>query len=207
MVPPRVRALIALLSLLVAVPASAAVTPWGFDLSAFVYAPKNEDVFTAPTLAADRGTLHLEARYNYEDLETGSFFVGRNIAFEDQDVNGTVVPVLGLVVGNTAGIAPGVNIDLAWGRFEFTTETEVVIELPDSEESFLYSWVEGTLEPVHGLRLGVAGQRTKVKEIGLDLRRGPMLSLSAARGWLGVYWFDPDLKDQETWVFAGGITF
>jgi hypothetical protein len=34
-----------------------------------------------------------------------------------------------------------------------------------------------------------------------------MLTLSHARGWLGVYWFDPDHEDEQTLVFAGGVSF
>jgi len=209
MPPLRVRvpaAVFAFALWAVAATPSAAV-PWEFGASAFVFLPPDDDTFVSPILDADRGALHLEARYNYEDLETGSAFIGRNIPFKDADVSGTVVPVFGLVLGNTAGIAPGVNIDLSWGRFALTDETEAVIELPDFDESFLYSWIEATLEPVHGLRIGVAAQRTKLSETGLEVRRGPMLSLATARGWLGAYWFNPGESDKETVVLAGGVTF
>jgi hypothetical protein len=204
---PPVRAACFTFALLIAAGTPAAASPWTLGASAFVYVPPDTDVFVSPTLTADCGALHLEARYNYEDLETGSAFIGRTFEFEDKDVSGSVVPLFGIVLGNTAGIAPGVNIDLSWGRFLFTTESEVVIELPESDNSFLYSWNEATLEPVHGLRLGVVVSRTKLAETGLELRRGPMLTLSHARGWLGAYWFDPDLEDQSTLVFAGGISF
>src|SRR5262245_51109887 len=140
--PPIYRALVLATIALACLAVPATASPWGFDASAFVYVPQNDDVFTAPTLRADRGGLHLEARYNYEDLDTGSLFVGHTFEFEDEDVSGTVVPVIGIVAGNTAGVAPGVNIDLSWGRFAFTTETEVVVELPESSDSFLYSWIE-----------------------------------------------------------------
>jgi hypothetical protein len=184
-----------------------AALPWEFGASAFVFLPPDDDTFVSPIVDADRGALHLEVRYNYEDLETGSAFVGRTIPFKSEDVSGSVVPIVGLVLGNTAGIAPGVNIDLSWGRFAFTDETEFVITLPDFDESFLYSWIEATLEPVRGLRVGIAAQRTKLPEVGLALRRGPMLSLSTERGWLGAYWFNPDREDEETIVFAAGIAF
>jgi hypothetical protein len=166
MPPLRVRvpaAVFAFALWAIAATASAAV-PWDFGASAFVFLPPDDDKFVSPILDADRGALHLEARYNYEDLETGSAFVGRNIPFKDEGVRGTVVPVFGLVLGNTAGIAPGVNIDLSWGRFALADQTELVIELPDFDQSFLYSWIEATLEPIHGLRIGLAAQRTKLSE-------------------------------------------
>jgi hypothetical protein len=192
---------------LAAAPMPAAATPWSFDASGFVFVPQDDDASVSPIFAGDRGPLHLEARYNYEDLETASAFIGRTFEFEDGDVTGSVVPVFGVVVGNTAGIAPGVNFELYWNRFTFTTESELVIELPDSDESFLYSWTEATFAPVRGLQLGVAIQRAKLEEIGLEVRRGPMLTLSRARGWLGLYWFDPDSPDDETFVLGAGFSF
>jgi hypothetical protein len=180
---------------------------WEFAASAFVYVPPDIDTFVSPNVEADRGALHLEARYNYEDLKSASAFIGRTFDFVDEDVHGSLVPMFGLVFGNTAGMAPGLNIDLTWQRFAFSTESELVIDLPDSQESFLYSWIEATLEPARGVRLGVAGQRTKTSETGLEIRRGPMLALAHKRAWLAFYWFNPDRSDEETLVYAAGFSF
>ena len=203
----RIPAAVFALALAAVAASPSAAMPWQFGASAFAFYPPDDNPFVSPIVDADRGALHLDARYNYEDLETGSAFVGRTILFKDQDVSGSLVPLVGLVLGNTAGLAPGVNIDLSWGRFAFTDESEVVITLPDFDESFLYSWIEATLEPVHGLRVGIAAQRTKLPETGREVRRGPMLSLSSERGWLAAYWYDPDRSDEETLVFAAGIAF
>src|SRR5262245_17908711 len=179
---------------------------WAFGAAAFLFDPPDDDVFVSPIVDADRGVLHLEARYNYEDLKTGSAFIGRTFEF-GKEVSGTVVPVIGLVLGRTDAVAPGVNLDLAWRRLAFSTESEVLIDLHDSNASFVYSWLETTIGVGGGLRLGVVGQHTKTYDTGLDIQRGPMIEWSRGRGWLGFYGFNLDRTDDQAFVFAGGGTF
>src|SRR5262245_45668749 len=54
---------------------------WSSDLSAAWYMPRDESDFIQPTIRADRGRLHLETRYAYEDRESLSFFAGANFEF------------------------------------------------------------------------------------------------------------------------------
>ena len=44
---------------------------WSFSASVYGYLVPDSRDYVQPTFAADRDWLHLEARYNYEDLETG----------------------------------------------------------------------------------------------------------------------------------------
>jgi hypothetical protein len=48
---------------------------WSFSASAYTYIVPDDHDFVQPTVTADRAWLHLEARYNYEALETGSAWV------------------------------------------------------------------------------------------------------------------------------------
>jgi len=180
--------------------------PWVIGASAFVFDPPDDDAFISPIVEADQGALHLEARYNYEDLKTGSAFIGRTFEF-GREVSGTVVPMIGLVLGRTDAIAPGMKLDLAWRGVAFSTESEVLLDLHDRNDSFLYSWLETTIGVGGGLRLGVVGQHTKTYETGLDIQRGPMIEWSRRRGWLGFYWFNLDRPDDQAFVFAGGYAF
>ena len=51
---------------------------WSFSASVTTYIVPDFQEYVQPTFTADRGWLHLEARYNYENLETGSAWVGYN---------------------------------------------------------------------------------------------------------------------------------
>jgi hypothetical protein len=49
---------------------------WSCRLNATMNVLPSEPDYLQPTLAADRGSWHLEGRYNYEDRESASAFVG-----------------------------------------------------------------------------------------------------------------------------------
>jgi hypothetical protein len=69
-------------------------------------------------LTADRGWLHLETRYNYENLETGSAWVGYNFSGGEK-LKWEFTPMLGGVFGNTTGVAPGYEFRLPIGSSTF----------------------------------------------------------------------------------------
>ena len=56
--------------------AAAAPVSWSFSSSMYIYQVRDDRNYAQPTLTADRGWLHLEARYNYEDRKTGSLWLG-----------------------------------------------------------------------------------------------------------------------------------
>ena len=58
--------------------AEAEKTGWEFGLSGALYVLPDEGDYLQPTFKADRGILHFESRYNYEDRDSTSFFVGAN---------------------------------------------------------------------------------------------------------------------------------
>ena len=62
--------------------------------------------FVQPTIMGDRGWLHLEARYNYESLRDGSVLAWVQLQREATNWLWEFTPMIGGVVGDTAGVAP-----------------------------------------------------------------------------------------------------
>ena len=54
---------------------------WLYSLTVDLYLTKAGEVYAQPTFTADHKWLHLEARYNYENFRTGSFWAGYNFAW------------------------------------------------------------------------------------------------------------------------------
>jgi hypothetical protein len=192
--------------LVLAVAPLASAEEWSFALSGFVFDPPEEGAYFSPLFTADRGALHLEARYNYEDLETGSFFVGRNFEW-GENVAFTLVPIFGVVVGSTQGIAPGAEIEIGWRRLSLYAESEYVFDLEDEESSFLYTWSEATVAPLDWLRFGLVVQRTRTYESGLDVQRGLLVELSRGALSFGFHWFNPDRREDQVFAYALGYEF
>jgi hypothetical protein len=190
--------------LVLACPASA--EEWSLALTGFVFDPPDESSYFSPIFYADRGALHLEARYNYEDMETGSVFIGRNFEF-GENVTLTAVPMFGVVLGSTEGVAPGGEIEIAWRRLAFYSESEYVFDLEASEDSFLYTWLEATVAPVEWLRFGLVAQRTRAYETDLDVQRGLLVELTRGSVSFGFHWFNPDRSEDQIFAYAVGYEF
>jgi hypothetical protein len=185
---------------------SALADDWSFALSAFVFDPPDEGPYFAPIIYADRGALHLEARYNYEDLETGSFWVGWSLE-AGENVTVSAVPMFGVVLGNTNGLAPGVEMEIGWRRLALYAESEYVLDLEESSDSFLYTWSEATVSLADWLRAGLVVQRTRTYESGLDIQRGLLIELSRGKLSFGFHWFNPDRKEDQVFAYAVGYEF
>jgi hypothetical protein len=181
------------------VPAAADEKHWSFSASALAYLLPDDSDYAQPTLTADRDWLHLEARYNYEDLETGSLWLGYNFSF-GTEVTFDFTPIFGVVLGETGGVAPGYKLSLGWRRLDLSSESEYVFDASDSSESFLYTWSELGWSPVDWLR------RTKVYETEFDIQRGFLVGLAHKSASFTTYVFNPDAS-QPTVVLGLSLDF
>ena len=67
-----VRTVLRLALAIAAAGGAGAQEPWSFGVEGYVYLVEGDDDYLMPIVTADRGGLHLEARYQYEDLDTSS---------------------------------------------------------------------------------------------------------------------------------------
>jgi hypothetical protein len=124
---------------------------WTFGMSGALYVLPDEADFVQPTFEADRGALHLETRYNYEDRDSASVFAGANFEVGGK-VKLTLTPMIGGLAGRTVGIVPGLETDLAAGPFEVYGEAEYVFDLDDHSSGYFYMWSELSPWPTEWLR-------------------------------------------------------
>lgn len=172
--------------------------------SATVYFLDGEQDILQPTVYADRGRLHLEARYNYEDRGAGSAWAGINLSAGDE-VTLEFTPMLGIVFGDTSGIAPGYKASLGWRNVELYSEAEYVIDADDADDSFFYTWTELSVSPAESWRFGLVIQRTKAYESAFDIQRGLLAGLHRGRFDVTAYVLNPD--ESPAWVLAVGAAF
>ncbi len=178
---------------------------WSSRGSTALYALPDARNYLQPTAAADRAALHLEMRYNYEAQNSVSGFVGRNVAFGTSVVL-QMTPMLGALAGDTTGIVPALELDLAWKRLEFYTEGEYVIDVTHPSDRFLYSWSETSIWITNRIRTGVVTQRTRAYQAPRDIQRGLLLGATVAKVEATVYFFNPN-SDDRFFVASIGVTF
>lgn len=178
---------------------------WSGSVSAYTYLLPDSPAYAQPTLAADHGWLHLEARYNYEALDTGSAWVGYNFSGGEK-LAWEFTPMLGGVFGATTGMAPGYKGSLSWWKLELYSEGEYVCDTGNSADSYLYNWSELTLAPLDWFRFGLVTQRTRTSTSDRNIQRGVMVGFTYKMVGLSGYWFDPDAA-KPTFVIAVALTF
>jgi hypothetical protein len=195
-----------LLIVAVALPQTASARDWSCALSTFFIDSAGQEPYPAATFFADRDALHLEIRYNYEDLETGSLFFGGTISV-GEDVTLTMVPLFGFLAGNTIGVAPGAEVTIQWWRVTLYDEAEYVLDAEERADNFLYAWIEATVSPTGWLRTGLVGQRTKLYETSLEVDRGLLVELTHRSASLGFHWFNPDRPADRVFLLALSYEF
>jgi len=178
---------------------------WSFSASAYAYIVPDARDYVQPTVTADRDWLHLEARYNYEALDSGSAWVGYNFS-GGKKLAWEFTPMLGGVFGDTKGVAPGYKGSLGWWKVELYSEGEYVFDTDDSSESFFYNWSELTLSPVDWFRFGIVTQRTRAYESDRDIQRGVLVGLSLKNVDLSAIVLNPD-EDKPVFAFSLSVTF
>ena len=200
----RPEALFCALALCASVVPCGVAGDWEFSASAYTYFLHDSRNFVQPTLAADRDWLHLEARYNYEDLYTASAFAGISLTFGSK-LNVVLTPMAGGAVGRTDGLAPAMEATVTWGPLELYSEGEYLFDLHDSANDFFYVWSELTADVTPWLALGVAGQKTKVVREDVDVQRG-LLATFTHRG-LSATGYLFNLDDDPFYVLSLSLSF
>jgi hypothetical protein len=173
-----------------------------FAATGYYYAMRDQPDFGVGIATLDRGPLHLEARYNYEARDAGSAFVGWTFS-GGEALTWEVTPIAGAMFGTARGFVPGVEASVAWRDFDAYVEAEYVDNRAQPGTGYSYVWAELGWKPLHWLRVGLAGQRTRIVDTGLDLQRGVFAQLVWRKATLSVYAFDPDSGSRYAIVALG----
>jgi hypothetical protein len=167
------------------------------------YAMRDQPDFSMGVATLDRGRLHLEARYNYEGRDAASAFAGWKFEGGDE-VRFQVVPMAGVLFNKARGAALGLEAAVSAGRFDAYVEAEAVRDLEARDASYLYAWSEIGWSAAKWLRIGLAGQRTRLVDSGRDVQPGAFAQVLAGPATIAVYAFDPDRGSRYFVVALAG---
>jgi hypothetical protein len=178
---------------------------WECSLFTSTYLVQNGRDYVNPILVADRGWLHLEARYNYESIKTGSLWLGYNFSF-GKKLAFEVTPMFGGVFGDITGIAPGYTISINYEPIEFFTQGEYFFDAGNRSENFFYTWSELSCAPLPWFRAGIVVDRTRALGSNFDIRRGPLVGFKYKKVDFTTYWLSPGSRDA-TFIFTVAVNF
>jgi hypothetical protein len=166
--------------------------------------PGEKDFFN-PTFYARSDKLHFEGRYNYEDRNTASFWGGWRFKF-GKGVKIVVAPMAGIIFGNTDGIAPGLELEITYKKFDLYSESEYVFDFNAGENNFFYMYSELAIRPIKSLRTGIMTQRTRLYESDRELERGIFAEYYFGRFRIGAFYFSP-FASGNFWIASASVDF
>jgi len=133
---------------------------------------------------------YAEARYNYEEVETFSLYLGR--AFTGgNELNYSVVPMLGGSMGKFKGVSTGLNIDMEYNKFFFSSQSQYSMPVSQYGQNYWYSWSEVGYQSMKWLYAGLSVQHTHDRLIGDEVQPGMMIGFMFNKFTIPVYTFDP----------------
>jgi hypothetical protein len=188
-------------------PASTAApaNPWDFNLSISGYLVPHGQSYGSPTFTADRDTLHLEARYNYEAQRTGSLWAGYNLSTGKKLVL-QATPMIGGVFGHVNGIAPGLEFTGTYKKVQLFSANEYIFDTGTKSGNFFYTWTQLTYSPREWFTFGYVVQRTRAYTTPLDVQRGPLVGFTHKKLNFTTQIFNPGEADP-TVVLSLGYSF
>ena len=147
-------------------------TKWECSLSIATYLAQHARDYANPNFTADHDWLHLEARYQYEAVKTGSLWLGYNFSFgEKLAVEAT--PMIGGVFGDITGVAPGYAISASYKSIEFFTQGEYFFDAAIHAGDFYIPGRNSAMRPQTGFVLdwwSIGPRRSGVVSISVAAR-------------------------------------
>ena len=169
------------------------MSAWHHTAEANFYFRKSDFIFN-PVYMVDKNWLHLEARYNYEGKNTFSAWFGYNFT-GGKKFQYTITPCLGGIVGETYGVAPGLEMDFLFYGLQLSSQSEYVFDFKGPDNYYFYNWTDLTYSPLQWLWFGLSMQRTRLFKSNLDFQYG--FIAGGGYKWFGLsaYLYNPGLDD------------
>lgn len=140
--------------------------------------------------------FYAESRYNYEELNTLSFYMGRTFSKESK-LSYSISPIAGVVIGQFNGGSIGANISLGYKNFYLYSQPQYTFAVENSVNNYVYSWTDITYSPLNWLSLGISLQHTKPNQSEGFLESGIVLEAAYKRFTFPVYIFNPQSNDRS----------
>lgn len=189
--------LLAIAFLLVSVRAFAQVS--GLIEQIYYYGEQGEFFMGPVVQLQNKNNWYAEARYNYEDHKTLSFYIGRVYAREAK-FSYSAVPIFGGVVGRYKGGSAGLNVEMDYEGFFFAAQSQYTFSVEDEIDNFYFSWSELGYQPLDWLYGGLAMQLTHYPQTGESIVAPGMTVGFTYKKWtLPVFVFNP-LRENMNFV-------
>jgi len=152
-----------------------------------------------------RQKWYAEARYNYEDFNTFSLYAGHTFS-QENEFSWSFTPMIGGMAGRLTGGSFGLNSELSFRKFNFSSESQYCVSASTRYDNFFYNWSEAGITAFDKLRVGISLSRTRLFQSDLELQKGIFAQYSFWKLTAGLFYFNPFSSDNYL-IASLGIEF
>ena len=149
-----------------------------------------------------KSNWYAEARYNYEEAQTFSLYAGRTFAKENR-FSYSFTPMVGGMTGKLKGAALGLNMELDFENFNFSSQSQYAMMTGNVSTNFFFSWSELSYRPVSWFYGGLSMQHTQMYRTNALVEPGVMVGFSIKQWTIPLYGFIPYADNRYFIVGVG----
>lgn len=149
-----------------------------------------------------KNNWYAELRYNYEEVNTLSFFGGKTFSPGGEKRYG-LTPLAGFSVGDFTGVSAGLNIDAEWDKTFLASQSQYSMATKQGADNFFFNWSELGCDLSNNFFGGLAVQLT-LQHDNNSTEPGFFAGLNFSNISIPVYVFSPFTKDR---YFVIGIYY
>ncbi|MEP6748211.1 MAG: hypothetical protein ABJB86_10835 [Bacteroidota bacterium] len=146
---------------------------------------------------------YAEARYNYEDVNTVSLYAGHTFSAE-KEFSWSFTPMIGGMAGKLKGGSFGLNADLNFKGFYFSSQAQYSVSAQTRFDNFFYNWSEFYYAPTPWLYTGIAVQHTRLYATNSLVDPGMLIGFSFNQWSFPLYSFNPFANGR---YFVAGVNW
>ncbi len=162
---------------------------WTGTVAAYEYLIQQEAIHPTIIGCADFKSLHLESRFNYEDINTVSAFAGW-MWKKDGKLSLSATPMIGMAVGKSNGILPGLECSVSFSKINFYSENEYMLSFKGKTDYFFYSWTQLSTTIFKNFQSGVLAQSLRWFKTKFDVQRGVYAEYALHNFTFDIYYFN-----------------
>jgi hypothetical protein len=146
---------------------------------------------------------YAEARYNYDEYQTFSLYAGKTFSRQNM-FSYAFTPVIGAMTGKLNGGSVGLNTELSYKKFNFSSQSQYTVSAENKNSNFFFSWSELYYQPLKWMYTGVTLQHTRIYKTDARLEPGVLIGFSFDQWSFPVYSFTPYAAER---YFVVGINW
>lgn len=169
----------------------------------FTPAPGSTGMVTPMANFTSSNNWYGEARYNFDELNTFSFYAGKKFS-GGNNFSWEATPVVGGLMGQMTGGALGMNFEMGYKRLFLLSQSQYCFSIENNDDKYFYNWLEMGVEATGWLYAGLALQQTNIYRTEGKMEPGCMIGFSIKNWTIPLYAFNT--SEQERY-FVLGLTW